>query len=85
MVRQSPAVRSARPCVPHFASPGIACIVAGGSPGEPATYVGTCHVFCDAIEALQAGFGPHAQEIPGDIPNVSGLVPVIQISEVMMG
>ena len=43
--------------------------LAGGTPGAPATYVGMCHIFCDSIEAFQAGFGPHAQEIMGDIPN----------------
>lgn len=34
---------------------------------------------------LQAGFGPHAQEIMADIPNYTDLSPVIQISEVVVG
>ena len=59
--------------------------VAGGTPGASATYVGMCHIFCDSIEAFQAGFGPHAQEIMGDIPNYTDLTPVIQISEVVVG
>jgi uncharacterized protein (TIGR02118 family) len=33
--------------------------LAGGAPGAPATYVGMCHIFCDSIEAFQAGFEPH--------------------------
>ena len=59
--------------------------VAGGAPGAPATYVGMCHIFCDSIEAFQAGFGPHAKEIMGDIPNYTDQAPVIQISEVVVG
>jgi hypothetical protein len=41
--------------------------------------VGMCHIFRDSIEAFQAGFGPHAQEIMGDIPNYTDQTPVIQI------
>jgi uncharacterized protein (TIGR02118 family) len=41
--------------------------LAGEAPGAPATYVGMCHIFCDSIEAFQAGFGPHAKEIMADI------------------
>jgi uncharacterized protein (TIGR02118 family) len=59
--------------------------LAGGTPGAPATYVGMCHIFCESIEAFQAGFGPHAEEIMGDIPNYTDLTPVIQISEVVVG
>jgi len=59
--------------------------LAGGAPGAPATYVGMCHIFCESVEALQAGFGPHAQEIMADIPNYTDLSPVIQISEVVVG
>jgi uncharacterized protein (TIGR02118 family) len=44
-----------------------------------------CHIFCDSIEAFQASFGPHAQEIMGDIPNYTDQTPVIQISEVVVG
>jgi uncharacterized protein (TIGR02118 family) len=59
--------------------------MAGGTPGSAPTYVGMCHIFCDSVEAFQAGFGPHAQEIMGDIPNYTDLQPVIQISEVVVG
>ena len=59
--------------------------IAGGAPDTPATYVGMCHIFCDSVEAFQAGFGPHAQEILADIPNYTDLSPVIQISEVVVG
>ena len=59
--------------------------LAGGAPGAPATYVGMCHIFCDSVEAFQAGFGPHAKEIMADIPNYTDQSPVIQISEVVVG
>jgi uncharacterized protein (TIGR02118 family) len=59
--------------------------IAGGSPGAPATYVAMSHLFCDSIEAFQAGFGPHAREIMDDVPNYTDLSPVIQISEVVVG
>jgi uncharacterized protein (TIGR02118 family) len=57
----------------------------GGAPGAPATYVGMCHIFADSVEAFQAGFGPHAKEIMGDIKNYTDIAPVMQISEVVVG
>lgn len=59
--------------------------VAGGAPGAPATYIAMGHLFCDSAEAFQKGFGPHAKEIMGDIPNYTDQTPVIQISEVTVG
>ena len=26
---------------------------AGGGPGQPATYIAMCHIFCDSVEAFQ--------------------------------
>ena len=59
--------------------------LSGGEPGSPPTYVGMCHIFCDSVEAFQEGFGPHADEILGDIPNYTDLKPLLQISEVVVG
>jgi uncharacterized protein (TIGR02118 family) len=59
--------------------------LAGGAPGTAATYVGMCHIYADSVETFQKGFGPHAAEIMGDIPNYTDLAPVIQISEVVVG
>jgi uncharacterized protein (TIGR02118 family) len=59
--------------------------LAGGSPDAPAAYVAMCHIFCDSVDAFQQGFGPHAAEIMGDIPNYTDVSPVIQISEVVVG
>jgi uncharacterized protein (TIGR02118 family) len=58
--------------------------LAGGAPGAPAPYVAMCHLFCDTVEAFQAGFGPHAEEIMADIPNYTDLAPTIQISEAVV-
>ena len=38
-----------------------------------------------SVDAFQAGFGPHAEEIMADIKNYTDLTPVIQISEVVVG
>ena len=57
----------------------------GGAPGSAATYVAMCHIYCDSVDAFQAGFGPHMPEIMADIPNYTDLAPVIQISEVVVG
>ena len=59
--------------------------LAGGAPGTAATYVAMCHIFCDSVEAYQAGFGPHAKEIMADIPNYTDVAPQVQISEVIVG
>ena len=58
--------------------------LAGGEPGAPPTYVAMCHFLCDSVEAFQSGFGPHAEEILGDIPNYTDVSPVIQFSEVVV-
>lgn len=59
--------------------------LAGATADAPALYVAMCHIFCDSVEAFQAGFGPHAKEIMADIPKYTDLSPVIQISEVVVG
>ncbi len=59
--------------------------LAGASPGSAPAFVAACHLFCDSIEAFQAGFGPHAQEIMADVANYTHIAPVLQISEVVVG
>ena len=59
--------------------------LAGGAPGDPATYLAMCHIYCDSVETFQSSFGPHAQEIMASIANYTDLAPVIQISEVVVG
>lgn len=57
----------------------------GAGAAANAPYIAMGHLFCDSVDAFQAGFGPHTQEIMGDIPNYTNQKPVIQISEVLVG
>lgn len=59
--------------------------LAGGAPGEPAAYAGIGALLYNSVEEFQAAFGPHAEQILGDIPNYTNVAPVIQISEVVAG
>jgi uncharacterized protein (TIGR02118 family) len=58
--------------------------LSGGTPGEAAPYIAMAHIFCDSVEAFQAGFGPHTAEIMGDVANYTNLTPMIQISEIVV-
>jgi uncharacterized protein (TIGR02118 family) len=42
-----------------------------------------CHLFCESVQAFQAGFAPHAQQLMADMPNYTDQAPVLQISEVV--
>jgi uncharacterized protein (TIGR02118 family) len=59
--------------------------MSGGSPESNAPYIAMGHLFCDSVDAFQAGFGPHTKAIMADIPNYTNQTPVIQISEVLVG
>jgi uncharacterized protein (TIGR02118 family) len=58
--------------------------VCGEEPGSPPPYVALGHLLFDSVEAFQASFGPHAQEIMADIPKYTNAEPIIQISEVKL-
>lgn len=58
--------------------------LAGGAPGAPPVYVAVGHLYCESVDAFQAGFGPHSKEILADIPNYTDASPVIHISEVVL-
>jgi uncharacterized protein (TIGR02118 family) len=73
--------RMGRSCLYYTVDKGLA----GGTPGAPAPYVAMCHIYCESVQAFQAGFGPHASEILADIANYTDLSPTIQISEVIVG
>src|SRR3954471_18068971 len=47
--------------------------LAGGAPGAPPTYIGMCHVYADSVDSFQKAFGPHADEILGDIKNYTDI------------
>ncbi len=59
--------------------------LSGGEVGSPPTYVAMCHVFSDSGALFEAGMARHGAEIFADIPNFTDLVPVIQVSEVVVG
>lgn len=58
--------------------------IAGGTPGAPPAYLAMGHLLFESVEAFQASFGPHTQEIMSDIPKYTNTQPIIQISEVKM-
>jgi uncharacterized protein (TIGR02118 family) len=59
--------------------------ISAGAPEANTPYIAMGHLFCDSLDAFQAGFGPHAEQIMADIPNYTNLTPVIQMSEVLVG
>ncbi|PYT80620.1 MAG: EthD family reductase [Acidobacteria bacterium] len=58
--------------------------ISGGVPGSAAPYLAIGQLQFDSVEAFQSAFGPHAEEIMGDVPNYTNIQPVIQISEVKL-
>ncbi|MEP6484392.1 MAG: EthD family reductase [Rudaea sp.] len=58
--------------------------VAGGAPNSPPTYIAMGHLYFDSVDAFQTSFGPHADEILGDLPNFTNTQPTIQISDVKL-
>jgi len=58
--------------------------IGGFGPGSSAPFIAAGHLMFDSVEAFQAAFAPHAQEIMGDIPNYTNLEPTIQISEIKL-
>lgn len=58
--------------------------VAGGTPDAPPAFVAMGHLLFDSATAFQEAFGPHAEQILGDIPNYTPTQPTIQISDVRM-
>jgi len=56
--------------------------IAGGTPGSQPAYAVMGHLVFDSVDEFMSAFGPHAEQILGDIPKYSSVSPVIQISEV---
>jgi len=52
-----------------------------GPEGSDPVWVASGHLFFDSMEAFQTSFGPHAEEILGDIPNFTNVQPDLVISE----
>ena len=51
-------------------------------PKLESAYVAVCHYYFDSLEDFMAAFGPHAEELQGDIANYTNIEPTIQIFEV---
>jgi uncharacterized protein (TIGR02118 family) len=58
--------------------------VAGGAPGEPPAFLAAGHLLFESVDAFQAAFGPHADEILADVPNYTNTQPTIVVNEVLV-
>ncbi|NBB10219.1 EthD family reductase [Pseudomonas sp. SLFW] len=67
----------------HLISYGIDKGLSGMEPDSAPLYVGLCHLYCESVEAFQAGIAPHGEELENDIANFTNASPVYQISEVV--
>ncbi|MBI1732908.1 MAG: EthD family reductase [Gammaproteobacteria bacterium] len=56
----------------------------GAPGGKPAGFVTMASLFFDDVPTFEKTFGPHAEEIMGDIPNFSNIEPQVQIDERLM-
>jgi uncharacterized protein (TIGR02118 family) len=59
--------------------------LSGIIPGSLAAYIVISDFLFDSIDSFQSAFSPHGAEIMGDFIHYTNLVPLIQISEVMVG
>lgn len=58
--------------------------LASGEPDTPALYILMTHMTFDSVEAFQAIFAAHSDELLSDIPNFTNSQAQIQISEVLI-
>ena len=58
--------------------------VSGVAPGSPATYACVASLTFASLEGLQQALAAHGAEIMADIPNYTDIVPVIQVSEILV-
>jgi uncharacterized protein (TIGR02118 family) len=56
--------------------------VSGAMPGSSPQFVMTSHFSFESLDAFQAAFYPHAQDIMNDVKNVTRAEPIVQIGEV---
>ena len=57
--------------------------IAGRTPEEPIPFLAIGYLFFDQLSDYENSFGPHAEQILGDIPNYTNIQPMVQISEVI--
>lgn len=73
-----------RLCGTELKSAAVEGGIAGAAPGSAPSFLAMGHLVFDSVEAFQGSFGPHSNEIVGDVPNYTNIQPVIQISQIMM-
>lgn len=56
----------------------------GVAPGSNPAFIAMCHVYCESVEALMTGIGPYADELAADVANFTNVMPLQQISEVVV-
>ena len=57
--------------------------IAGAEPDAPPTYVMSCHMLFDSVDAFLAIWSLVGEQLGGDIPNYTDVQPLIQFSEVL--
>lgn len=58
--------------------------LAGREAGSPPAFVAMCAFYCDSAGGYLAASQEHTAEIRGDIANYTDIVPVVQLSEVVV-
>lgn len=58
--------------------------LSGRSPGTPPAFVAMCAFICESAEGYRAALQEHGAEILNDIKNYTDIVPVVQISELVV-
>jgi uncharacterized protein (TIGR02118 family) len=58
--------------------------LAGGG-GAAAPFVASAHLYFESLDAFQAAFAAHGEEVLADIPNYTNVTPVLQVSEIAAG
>lgn len=56
--------------------------LAGTGPDANPVFVAMGHLYFDSAESFEDAFGPHAEQIMGDVPNYTDARPAIQVSDV---
>lgn len=56
----------------------------GRAPGSPPAFEAMCAFICDSAEGYLAASQEHDAEIRGDFANYTDIVPMVQISEVVV-
>lgn len=57
--------------------------MAGVEPDSPPTYIMSCHMRFESIEAFMGAWSRIGVQLGGDIPNYSDVAPVIQFSRII--